>query len=149
MTLKLRVAVLSALNILAACGGGGGGDSSTSNADTATTPVSPRTTFAPLAGFSLFNNDASKNPRYAVVDFNSDGLQDIVFREDPVSAFATSNQGTSPMRIFIQQAGGTFADATGTVLESPLALVNIGQISSADFNGDGKVDVVVAESGTC
>lgn len=153
MTLKLRAAAISAITVLAACGGGGGGASSDSSvsqsgAAAGVPSVAARTAFAPLTGFSLFNNDALTNPRYTVADFNGDGLQDIVFREDPASAFATSNQGTSPIRVFVQRPDGTFIDATSTMLESPLELVNIGQISSGDFNSDGKPDVVIAESGT-
>ncbi|WP_229668952.1 beta strand repeat-containing protein, partial [Edaphobacter acidisoli] len=87
----------------------------------------------PLTGIGVGNNPAS----IVVGDFNGDGNLD----------FATANQqsntysvmlGTGNGSTFNQVTGSPFTTGSGT---SPAALV------TADFNGDGNLDLAIAESG--
>ena len=89
-------------------------------------------------GAMTFGTRADYTPNIDVrqvttADFNGDGKQDIA---------ATSFNG-SVMSIFMNNGTGTFAAKVDyTVGTSQLP----GQLAAADFNGDGKPDVAVADS---
>ena len=68
----------------------------------------------------------------AVADLNGDGLADI----------AVSNQSDSTVSILLGDGDGTFTQAAGSPI--PSFNYNPGQVVLADFNGDGIVDLAVA-----
>ena len=69
------------------------------------------------------------------VDINNDGFQDI----------AASWQFSQDIKVFLGSAAGTFEEASFSPLFA--SDTGLGQISSADFNGDGSVDFVGGEIG--
>jgi hypothetical protein len=77
----------------------------------------------PVGGFPFF---------LAVADFNGDGSADV----------AVTNADDSTVSVLLGNGDGTFTQAPG----SPIAGFNYNpvQIATADFNGDGKPDLAVA-----
>jgi uncharacterized protein (TIGR03437 family) len=70
----------------------------------------------------------------AVIDFNADGKPDIV----------AANSGSHSVTVLLGNGSGGFAAATG----SPFAVgTNPQSVIAADVNGDGKPDIVTANSG--
>ena len=69
----------------------------------------------------------------AVGDFNGDGIPDLVV------ANAGSNSGPSPVTVLLGKGDGTFIAAA-----SPAAGVGPVSVAVGDFNGDGKMDLAVA-----
>jgi len=93
--------------------------------------------FVPTAGspFAVGEDPLSM----AVADVNGDGRPDIV----------TANQFSQDVTVLLGQAGGGFAPAAG----SPFALLGAGAINPsfvavADFNGDGRPDILTANVGS-
>jgi hypothetical protein len=77
----------------------------------------------------------------AVGDLNEDGKLDVIVASGGVHA--NSSQG-SGVTVSLGNGDGTFTMASG----SPLAVGNsLSAIVAADFNGDGKLDVAVTDSG--
>ena len=75
----------------------------------------------------------------AVGDFNSDGKLDAV-----VASGGTTQYPGSGVAISLGNGDGTFTLATG----SPISLgKSLSAIVTGDFNGDGKLDLVVTDSG--
>ena len=67
----------------------------------------------------------------ALGDFNGDGITDL----------AVANQGSNNVTVLLGSGSGSFAPATG----SPFAVGNHpNSVTVADFNGDGKLDLAVA-----
>src|ERR1700733_6082507 len=92
------------------------------NGDGTFTPASGSP--VPVDGFPFFT---------AVADFNGDGSADV----------AVSNADDSTVSVLLGNGDGTFTQAAG----SPIAGFNYNpvQIAAADFNGDGKPDLAVAD----
>ncbi len=90
-------------------------------------------TFASRVDYTL---PTGANPTDVVVgDFNGDGKPDI----------AVADNGTSQVSVLLNSGTGTFAthvDYSVAVGAGPIAL------ATADFNGDGKPDIAVADNGT-
>lgn len=100
-----------------------------------------------FAGLSVFlgNGDGTfgpelllqgASPASAIGDFNGDGKPDIV---------TTSASGVNAVRLYLGNGDGTFTSTPDT----PFASGYVGTTSLAvgDFNGDGKLDVVVIGNG--
>lgn len=98
------------------------------------------------SGTSVPNADAGANPRWAVTDLNGDGLRDLVLRFDPESSFSTTTTGSSPVRFLIRQHDGSFAVAD-LAMSGNVAPTLVNKILAADFNRDGKGDVIIGASG--
>ena len=141
-----NLSVCLTVSLLVSGCGGGGSDSVTS---TVASPQSSAISKDPLtiyAGTSYDAGDGGLNPRWVIGDFNKDGIKDIFLRYDPISAFSNVTTGTSPVRFFLGKSNGGFEQDSSIFTEgySP-TLVN--RITSADLNGDGNIDIIVASAG--
>lgn len=75
----------------------------------------------------------------AVGDFNADGKLDVI-----VADGGTTTLGGSGVAVSLGNGDGTFVQASG----SPISLgKNLSAIVTGDFNGDGKLDLAVTDSG--
>jgi hypothetical protein len=80
------------------------------------------------------------------VDLNGDGLQDVVVQPSVVSVPA---EAVSSSPVFLLNRGnGRFVEATRQLFGSPAPTVDRArELLTADFNGDGHPDIVVADHG--
>ncbi|HYE75519.1 MAG TPA: FG-GAP-like repeat-containing protein, partial [Blastocatellia bacterium] len=90
----------------------------------------------------------SGQPDGFVIDFDSDGDQDIL--QTPFDLNDERNYVPGPVRAFRNDGQGGFSDATAQVLGDQnfqiyLCLEDFGAV--ADFNGDGRMDVFIGDSG--
>ena len=69
----------------------------------------------------------------SVADFNGDGIPDLAVGNAPLPG------GSGSLTILLGNGDGTF-----TAAASPATTSGVNSIAVADFNGDGKVDIVVA-----
>ena len=86
---------------------------------------------APLVAFSQINLAVL----LAAADVNGDGKLDLIFSDDPTVA-----------QIYLGNGDGTFSNTNDYVLAAtsgPVGQVGNGRIAIADFNRDGKLDVVL------
>jgi hypothetical protein len=102
--------------------------------------------FSVVAGTPVNNGDAGAGARYAVTDLNGDGRKDLVLVYTADSSFSTTVMGAAPVHYFLRQADGSYqlADAA---MSAGLMVANFSAVASADFNRDGKGDVVIAAAG--
>ena len=92
--------------------------------------------------------EASFNARWAVADFNDDGKSDIAFYMNPESGFSADvGSYPSPVRLFIQNKYGYLEDQTTIMSREPLSAVVGARLETADFNGDKKPDLIIADTG--
>jgi hypothetical protein len=78
----------------------------------------------------------------AVGDFNADGKLDVIAASSGVHANPSQVSGVT---VWLGNGDGTFTLASG----SPIAVGNsLSAIVAADFNGDGKLDLAVTDSGS-
>lgn len=102
--------------------------------------------FSIQKGSVVNNADAKGNPRWVVTQLNQDGYKDLVIRFDPDSAFSPGTIAHSPVRFFYGSADGSFT-AASLAQSDNLAPTLVNRMLSADFNGDGLGDIVIAASG--
>ncbi len=110
-------------------------DGATPNLPSTSAPVVA--TVSAVASTGMLSSSISTAPPAAVAqgDFNGDGIADLV----------VANQAANTISIFIGNGSGGFAPAS-------VATIAVGQTPSSvlalDFNGDGKVDLAVTNSGS-
>jgi hypothetical protein len=79
----------------------------------------------------------------AVADFNGDGHQDVLITRNSMDA-----QHTYPVTILLGDGKGHFTDGTSSIFEGNVPQTQFArQIVIADFNGDGRPDVFIADHG--
>lgn len=79
----------------------------------------------------------------ASADFNGDGLVDAI-----VTRLKQESDESFPVTILLNRGGGRFIDASRSMFDgSPPLVENPRQIVIADFNGDRKPDVFLADTG--
>lgn len=79
----------------------------------------------------------------AVADFNGDGHQDVLVTRNSMDA-----EHTYPVTVLLGDGKGKFTDGTGSIFEGAVPQTQYAhQIVIADFNGDGRPDVFIADNG--
>lgn len=89
-------------------------------------------------------NSSDNLRQFLIYDLNQDGLEDIlsfgvVFPPEPI--------GTAPLRVYQQNANGTFTAVNPMADGSDLLMTNPRDFVVADFNGDGIKDIFVVAHG--
>jgi hypothetical protein len=78
------------------------------------------------------------------VDMNGDGLRDVVIVQLHYPDF-----DTFPLTVLLNRGRGRFVDATSSLFEGPVVRTQWPRaIVVADFNGDGRPDIFIADTGT-
>jgi hypothetical protein len=83
-------------------------------------------------------------------DVNGDGLADLLVlgQQYPAPGINGSNWQTQPGRLFLADGQGGFAPAPAALFPvDGLRTVHVREVLFADFNGDGRNDVFIAEHG--
>lgn len=144
----LSICLISAL--LISCGGGGGGSSSA--APTTTPTVTPSTSsFFTLVPNSVTINSAGTDEISIVnvpIDINKDGFDDLVMQfsnTQKIGGQTVNTPCTNRLVVLINQGNNTFLDKTATYINGAADLGGCARKARvADFNGDGRLDIVYA-----
>ncbi len=92
-----------------------------------------------------FNTElAYANPRpYAFVDFNGDGLLDII-----TAPMFYQSLPHLPIEIWLNKGDGTFYNGTSQVIDGPVPVTTaVNTMLIGDFNEDGRPDVMMIDTG--
>src|SRR4051794_24951339 len=86
----------------------------------------------PMFGGARLFPSANSSQAFAIGDFNADGFPDV----------AVANLAASSVSILLGLGDGTFKSGVNLTVRGPSDIV------TADFNGDGKLDLTIWDSGT-
>lgn len=115
--------------------------------DTVTTSIIPVVWPAPI-GTALHPLTNFQRPyipirSYEIGDINGDGKPDII-----VCPNYYINQPQLPLQILLNQGNQTFVDGTAVMIQGPVPTCgSINNIFIRDFNGDGKLDILIIDQG--
>jgi hypothetical protein len=105
--------------------------------------VPPRWGSPVLVGHVSMSGAAFWATQIAVGDFNGDRHQDVLIARDSMDA-----QHTFPVTILLGDGEGKFTDGTSSIFEGDVPSTQYPrQIVLADFNGDHRPDVFIADTG--
>lgn len=121
-----------------------GGQRLTGSAETVTGLATAQVWTASQQTYDLDLPEGASAHEYMIGDFNGDGLDDILMA---FFLYPLEDEGV-PMRVLLSQGDGTFEDGTEEVFgdEVPETVHPRGAVV-ADFNGDGRADVFIADHG--
>lgn len=149
---------------LAACGGGGGGGSPSTGASTPATPVVPASTAAapvtPIAvqatsylnkvtaagtlGPQALPSEVAVGNAVAFADFFQDGSYSMVTHTLEYNPQDPSTANKFGHVHFYKKVNGSWVDHTSDILANNVGCLHPRKAVVADFNGDGKPDVLFA-----
>ncbi|MBS0334861.1 MAG: VCBS repeat-containing protein [Proteobacteria bacterium] len=88
------------------------------------------------------------SPTFAFADINGDGRLDIIAPFSETAPNGPPDWNPAPVMVFLGDGTGRFSDATSTYFPAGAAkVVASDALLLADFNGDGKLDVFIADEG--
>ncbi|MBL8629981.1 MAG: VCBS repeat-containing protein [Rhodospirillaceae bacterium] len=104
------------------------------------------TTYAqPQKILAFTNPSGSSVSRMATLDLNGDGLEDVIVAFSYTAP--AQNRGVA-IQVLLNNGNGSYTDGTSTVIQGSVpTAVAPAKIVTTDFNGDGRPDVFIPDSG--
>jgi len=141
MTKYINAIFISSISIIfASCGGGGSSSTTDTDNPTAENFFNAKITIDGTQG----------GVPGGVGDFNGDGFDDVIvtYAGIPSPDITTTPHTKVPIKVFLQDGAGGFVDGTASVFNFAVPVTQFTRdISVADFNGDGQVDIFLGAHG--
>jgi hypothetical protein len=117
------------------------GVSVTGRGEAAESKGTPR--YGPPVNVGVVATNGGFVSQLAVADFNGDGREDVIFTRS-----VYQGQQTFPVTVLLNSGHGTLVDATTKIFSGPVPQTqNARELVVADFNGDHRPDVFIADHG--
>jgi len=153
MNILTKTAIATAISAtLIGCGGRSGGPAPVTTI-TAVDYFAAKTVVEagnPMAtGDEIFHNTITQ---YAVADVNGDGFDDVIaaypgYANPDTVNFPNGPHTPVPIKILLQDGNGGIVDSTASMINGAIPKAEfIRDITVADFNGDGQVDIFFGNS---